>query len=116
MVLRNIKDLLKPQYEVFISTSGEQALTMIPVRKPDLILLDYEMPGMDGRETFEAILKNDNMKHIPVVFLTNVAKRQQIYDVMKSIPAGYILKPPNKEKILDTIEKVFKEKTQADEI
>ena len=54
-----------------------------------MILLDYEMPGMDGKETFEAIQENNDMK---------------------SIPAGYILKPPDRDKLLDTIEDVFKEK------
>lgn len=115
VVLRNIKDLLTPKYDVFVSTSGEQALKMIPTKNPDLILLDYEMPGMDGKETFEAILENDDMKHIPVVFLTSVAKRQQIYDVVKSIPAGYILKPPNRDKLLDTIEDAFNGKNIAEE-
>lgn len=110
VILRSIKKLLDPQYDVFISTSGEQALKMIPTKKPDLILLDYEMPGMDGRETFEAILQNDDMKHIPVIFLTSMANRQQIYDAVSSIPAGYILKPPNRDELLDTIEDVFKGK------
>lgn len=116
VVLRNIKNLLDRKYDVFLSTSGEQALKMIPTKKPDLILLDYEMPGMDGKKTFEAILENNDMKHIPVIFLTSVAKRQQIYDVVKSIPAGYILKPPNRDKLLDTIEDVFKGKNISDEI
>lgn len=110
VILRSIKKLLDPQYDVFISTSGEQALKMIPTKNPDLILLDYEMPGMDGRETFEAILQNDDMKHIPVIFLTSMANRQQIYDAVSSIPAGYILKPPNRDELLDTIEDVFKGK------
>lgn len=117
VVLRHIKELLDPGYDVFLSTSGEQALKMIPAKKPDLILLDYEMPGMDGKETFEAILGNNDMKNIPVVFLTSVARRQQIYDVVKSIPAGYILKPPSRNKLLDTIEDVFKgKKVSSDEI
>lgn len=116
MVLRHIKDLLTPQYDVFLSTSGEQALKMIPTKNPDLILLDYDMPGMDGKETFETILENNDMKHIPVVFLTSVAKRQQIYDVVKSIPAGYILKPPDRNRLLKTIEDVFTGKNVSDEI
>ena len=116
IVLRNLKDLLGSQYDIFLSTSGEQALKMIPAKSPDLILLDYEMPGMDGRETFEAILEDNSMKHIPVVFLTSVAKRQPIYDVLKSIPAGYILKPPDREKLLGTIEDVLNGKFVSDEI
>lgn len=73
----------------------------------DLILLDYEMPGMDGKATFEAILADEFAKDIPVVFLTSIADRKQIYAVLKSYPAGYILKPPDKEKLFSTIETVF---------
>lgn len=107
LLLRNIKNILDEEYTVFLATSGQQALKMIPEKKPDLILLDYEMPGMDGKATFEAILEDEFSKDIPVVFLTSIAKKKQIYAVLKSYPAGYILKPPDKEKILSVIEEVF---------
>lgn len=110
LVLRNIKNILDERYQVFLATSGKQALKMIPKKEPDLILLDYEMPGMDGKATFEAILADEFAKDIPVVFLTSIADRKQIYAVLKSYPAGYILKPPDKEKLFSTIETVFKER------
>lgn len=107
LVLRNIKNILDEKYKTFLATSGEQALKMILQKEPDLILLDYEMPGMDGKVTFEAIREDEFARDIPVVFLTSIADRKQIYAVLKSYPAGYILKPPDKERLLSTIEDVL---------
>lgn len=108
LLLRNIKNILDKEYTVFLATSGKQALNLIPQKQPDLILLDYEMPEMDGRATFEAIKEDEDGKFIPVVFLTSVSDRKTIYSVLQSSPAGYILKPPDKNKLLETIEQVLK--------
>lgn len=108
IVLRNIKSILEEDYTVYLATSGEQALKMIPQKQPDLVLLDYEMPGMGGKITFEAMLEDEYAKDIPVVFLTSNAGRKKIYAVLKSYPAGYILKPPDKKKILETIQDVLR--------
>ena len=97
LVLRNIKALLEEQYEIFLSTSGDQALKMIASKEPDLLLLDYEMPGMNGKEVFEAMKENEFAKDIPVIFLTGIAEKDEVYAVLKSYPAGYILKPPDKD-------------------
>lgn len=107
LILRNIKNILEKRYMVYLATSGEQCLSMVLSKEPDLVLLDYEMPGMDGKETFEALLKDGFTRDIPVVFLTSVANREQIYDVLKSSPAGYILKPADKEILLSKIEEVL---------
>ncbi|MCH5344402.1 MAG: response regulator [Acetatifactor sp.] len=50
--------------------SGEDAIKFLQVNKPDLILLDVHMPGMDGFETIAAIKQNEATADIPVVFLT----------------------------------------------
>lgn len=112
LMLRGMKSILDKKYTVFLATSGEMALKMIPQKMPDLILLDYEMPGMDGKATFEAILEDEFAKDIPVIFLTSIADRKQVYAVLKSAPAGYILKPPDSEKLLSAIEEVFAQKEE----
>lgn len=113
LVLRNIKAILEKEYTVFLATSGEQALSMMLSKQPDLVLLDYEMPGMDGKTTFELMLEDEFAKEIPVIFLTSIAERKQIYAVLKSFPAGYILKPPNKDILLRTIEEVLWKKSRG---
>jgi len=104
LLLRNITAILKDKYKVYVATSGEQALKMIPQKMPDLIMLDYEMPGMNGKETFKKMKENGNMADIPVVFLTCISDREHIYSVLEMNPAGYILKPPDENNLLKTIE------------
>lgn len=107
LLLRSMKSMLEKHYDICLAKSGEQALKLIPQENPDLILLDYEMDGMDGKSTFEAMKEDEDMKWIPVVFLTSIADRKAIYDVLKSKPDGYILKPPDKERIFETIEEIL---------
>ncbi len=107
LLLRNMKSMLEKHYNVCLAKSGKQALTMIPKENPDLILLDYEMDGMDGRSTFQAIKEDEDMQSVPVVFLTSIAKRDSIYSVLKIKPDGYILKPPDKKRILEIIEEIL---------
>lgn len=109
LLLRSMKSMLQKYYDICLAKSGEQALQLIPKENPDLILLDYEMDGMDGKATFEAMKEDEDMKWIPVVFLTSIADRKSIYDVLRSKPDGYILKPPDEDRILEEIGKIFGE-------
>ena len=76
-------------------------------QKPDIVLLDYEMPGMNGSSTFEMILQIDDIKDIPVVFLTSVSDAKRVKEVLEKHPAGYILKPPDKDVLIELIEGVL---------
>lgn len=103
LMLRNVKSLIEFKYQVNVVTSGEKALASMEKRRPDLVLLDYDMPGWDGKKTLEKIRENPDYQDIPVVFLTGVAEKGRITSVLHLNPAGYILKPPDKEKLLGII-------------
>lgn len=105
--LRTMKAMLETHYEVAVAVSGAQAMTSIGKKRPDLILLDYEMPVCDGRMTLEMIRADDEMKDIPVIFLTAVNDRANIEAVLKLKPAGYFLKPAVKDQLLAEIKKVL---------
>lgn len=105
--LRTIRAMLEDTYEVALAISGAQAMTSIGKKRPDLILLDYEMPVCDGRMTLEMIRADEELTSIPVVFLTAVNNRENIEAVLKLKPAGYMLKPPVKETLLAEIEKIL---------
>ena len=105
--LRTMKAMLEEHYEVAIAISGAQAMTSIGKQRPDLILLDYEMPVCDGRMTLEMIRADEEMKDIPVVFLTAVNNRDNIEAVLTLKPAGYFLKPPVKDKLIAEIDKIL---------
>lgn len=105
--LRTMKAMLEEHYEVTVAVSGAQAMTSIGKKRPDLILLDYEMPICDGKMTLEMIRADDEMKSIPVVFLTAVNDRANIEAVLKLKPAGYFLKPPVKDKLIAEMERIL---------
>lgn len=106
--LRMMKAMLEEYYEVAVAVSGAQAMTSIGKKRPDLILLDYEMPVCDGKMTLEMIRADEEMKDIPVVFLTAINDRANIEAVLKLRPAGYFLKPPVKDRLLAEIDRILK--------
>lgn len=107
VTLRSVKALLDKEYIVSVATSGEMAIKTMKKNPPDLVLLDYEMPVCDGRQTFEMIRNDEDIKDIPVVFLTAVADKKHIAAVLQLNPAGYLLKPPNIEVLKEKIETVI---------
>lgn len=80
---------------------------MAKKKHPDLILLDYEMPGWDGKRTLEEIRKDEEIMDIPVMFLTGVADKEHIAAVLGMKPEGYLLKPVEQSKLLSMIEEIF---------
>lgn len=112
--LRTMKAMLEDDYEVTVAISGAQAMTSIGKKRPDLILLDYEMPVCDGRMTLEMIRADEEMKDIPVVFLTAVNDRANIEAVLKLKPAGYFLKPAVKNQLLAEIERILNAAPRTD--
>lgn len=105
--LRMMKAMLEGRYEVSVAISGAQAMTSIGKKRPDLILLDYEMPVCDGKMTLEMIRADEEMRSIPVMFLTAVNDRENIEAVLKLKPAGYFLKPAVKDRLIAEIEKIL---------
>lgn len=107
MYLRMLSGLLSETYEVRMATSGIKALTMLRQKRPDLILLDYEMPMYDGRETMLKIRESEENRDIPIVFVTAVNKIENIKSVLALKPAGYLLKPINKDKLFQSIREII---------
>ncbi len=84
------------EYRVTVAKSGRAALEKIEADKPDLILLDVLMPGMNGFETLAELNRNDDTRHIPVIFITGL---DSVADEEKGLQMGavdYITKPFHK--------------------
>lgn len=106
---RLIQTMLKDNYELLTCTSGLDGIRIAKTEQPDLILLDYDMPIMSGRETLRRLQEKEETKEIPVVFLTGVNERKDVGAVLKLRPQGYLLKPVEKSGLLQVIEKVLSE-------
>lgn len=107
LTLRNIKKMLDDKYSVAVAVSAVQAFTSIGRKKPDLILLDYAMPVTNGKMMFEMLQADVELSKIPIVFLTSMADEHVVVELLSLKPAGYFLKPPKQEKLLQTIESII---------
>jgi diguanylate cyclase (GGDEF)-like protein len=95
LVIRVLYELFKIDCEVFMSTSGEDALQKCQEIKPDLVLLDIVMPDMDGYEVCKRLKANEDLSDIPVIFVTSSADDA---DEAKCFDVGavdFIQKPVN---------------------
>ena len=90
-------------FEVMVCGSGAEALEQAPKFKPDIMLLDVMMPGMDGPDTLVALLKIESLKNTPSIFLTAKALPGEIENY-KNLGA------------LDVIPKPFDPMTLADQV
>ena len=109
-MLRNVKGWLEDKYQVILANSGAMAIKYLAINRPDLVLLDYEMPVVDGRQVLEMIRTESEFSDIPVIFLTSKNDRDSIIKVMGLRPEGYLLKNMEPEKIVAEIDNFFEKR------
>ena len=100
-------NLLKEDYEVEECASGMSAITTLTKNRPDLILLDYDMPICDGRQMLEMLRSEKDTADISVIFLTGRSDEDSIQKVMALRPSGYLLKMMPKEEIKKAVDGFF---------
>ena len=105
--LKMMQTWLVTKYRVAATRSGPQAIKYLEKNTVDLILLDYEMPLMDGPKVLEAFRSKPQTANIPVVFLTGKSDPESVMNVMRLKPASYLLKSKNKEEILQSLDSFF---------
>lgn len=106
--LATIEQELKDKYEIVPMLSGRRAVKYLYREKVDLILLDVQMPIMDGIETLKTIRTQENGVTVPVIFLTTKKDKLTVVEGAKLGIMDYITKPVDAEELHDRIEKVFK--------
>ncbi len=81
------------KWTAILATSGAEALTMAEREKPDLILLDVMMPGMDGPATLQQLRASEATATIPVIFMTAKVQKHEIDKYLAAGAIGVIPKP-----------------------
>ncbi len=105
--LRSIKGWLEEKYNVFLANSGAMAIKYLALNQPDLVLLDYAMPVVDGKQVLEMIRTETDFAQIPVMFLTNKNDADSIIQVKELKPEGYLLKTMSPAQILKAVDDFF---------
>jgi len=85
--------LLNAEYDVRLAKSGRQALTALSTFCPDILLMDIEMPDMDGFEVMDEIRKNPSLSHIPVIFVSSHSMNEYIERAAGYEASDYVIKP-----------------------
>lgn len=93
----------------FVTTAvgGKQALQCIRARRPDVILLDIEMPVMDGFQTLEMFRNTAECVNIPVIMLTGKSDKSSVTNAIALGVDGYLLKPVSKDELVDKVQKAY---------
>ena len=90
--------ILKKNYDVLLASSGMEALHILKTRKIDLVLLDIEMPKMNGFVTFQRM--KEFVDEIPVIFLTASGLEGDVVSAIKLGAANYLKKPFQPQELL----------------
>ena len=99
---------LGEQYEIFQANNGQKGLQMIQQKIPDLIICDYMMPVMNGKEFCKALKKDLLLRHIPIIMLTG---KGEVKDRIDGIEAGvddYLVKPFAPDELLARIKMILR--------
>jgi putative two-component system response regulator len=102
--LKQIGAQLESHYEVSLAKSGALALKICRAEKPDLILLDVEMPEMDGFQTIAMLKEDPELNTIPVIFLTGNRDTDTEIKALESGAMDFIAKPANKDILFHRLE------------
>lgn len=109
-IREHMRELLCDNYNITLAESSLAAIRSITLNKPDLVLLDYEMPVCDGRQMLEMLRSDHEFADVPVIFLTGRSDPESVKNVMSLKPAGYLLKHLNPADIKKNIDSYFEKK------
>lgn len=114
-ILGILKDILtKEGYEVLVGRDGNEALNLAKKSKPDLIIADYVMPGLNGAELCRALKKGEETRSIPVIIVTGYPSEKE-----NGLSAGaidFITKPVDKVDLLLRVRSVLKVRHISNEL
>lgn len=107
-----ISGWLKDKYRVSMANSGMNAITWLSKNQADLILLDYEMPVVEGPQVLEMFRMDPELAKIPVMFLTGNSNRDSIVKVVSLGPVDYLLKTIDRKGLIKKLDDFFEKQEQ----
>ena len=109
MKMKRTISLLKLKHTIHEAKNGEEALNFLEDKAniPDIILLDLNMPKINGIEFLKILKANDDLKHIPTIILTTSNNQKDLLECYRTGMSGYVLKPLKYEDYVKKIEIVL---------
>ena len=97
------------KYRMLEAIDAESGIELIREQRPDLVLMDIQLPGMDGLSATRIIREDPDLKDIPIVALTSYAMQGDEEKAMAAGCTGYITKPIDTRKFLETVSEYLKD-------
>ena len=104
-----IKKWLNKDYRVDDAASGYEAFAILEDMHPELIMLDYDMPGLDGPGIMEKIRSDPETREIPIIYLTAADDPECVNRISRDRPDGYLLRDVRKRELIDALSRFFSE-------
>jgi two-component system chemotaxis response regulator CheY len=105
-IVRNTFELLKIPSKYLEATNGDEALKLLPTQQIDLILLDWNMPGLSGIDFLKKVRAMEQYKTIPIIMVTSEAAKLNVVEAIKSGVTAYITKPIDDKVFMDKMSKI----------
>ena len=110
ITLKSLESLLSGRYNFHAFSKGMRALKYLKDEEiPDLIILDIDMPEIDGYEMLEMIRTKNDLKQVPVIFLTSNNDKEHIVKAVHGGANDYALKPIDGEVFMGKVRRLLKE-------
>ena len=116
VILKTIKSVLSTEeYDLHPFSTGRRALDYFVQKdnKTDLIILDIEMPEMNGYDVLERIKKMEHLEGVPVIFLTANSEKKQVLKAVTGGVKDYVVKPIDKDILTRKLNILFNSKLDA---
>ena len=108
--------LSRAGYEVFYARSGPEALIQVHEWRPDLIVLDVMMPGMDGHEVLRRLKSLPETSAVPVIMLTALSTRRDVQSLLADGACDYVIKPFAPDVLVQRVRKALSNTTAAEQV
>ena len=105
--LLSVKSRLRKYYEVYTAESSVKLFEYLDNFKPEMILLDVNMPDIDGYEIIKSLKVDNRYADIPVIFLTSNSDKESVVKGLSLGAADYMIKPFSTEKLIKTLDNIL---------
>ena len=105
--------LERANYAVIAAPNGRDALTRIQSERPDLVLLDVDMPELNGFQVLDALRRDAETRHIPVIMLTAHAKDAALFEEWATPADAFMTKPFSPQQLVTAVKQVLETQPPA---
>ncbi len=116
IILKMLTKVLGEKYDLHAFSGGKRALQFLKDRTPDLIILDIDMPEINGYEMLKMIKEREHLQNVPVIFLTSNGDKSHVIKAVAGGAKDYVVKPIDEEILLEKVHTALEEAEDGETI